>query len=136
VAGETATLGRRVGGGSETILLAGDNDVLRELTATLLRQNGFEVRTVPDGLAALREYGDRKGQIDLVILDLTLPPLTGAEAAQGLRRLDPGVRVLLISAEGNSGEAELVRPYREVDLVQAVRSALRASERRNKNLPG
>jgi signal transduction histidine kinase/CheY-like chemotaxis protein len=119
-------------GGPEAVLLADDNDMLRSLAATFLRRHGFQVLPAEDGRQALDLFRRENAQIDLVLLDLTIPRLSGLETLAQLRRVSPGVRVLL--AGGHADPAELpegvlgfvAKPYTERDLVQAVRAALDA----------
>jgi PAS domain S-box-containing protein len=120
-------------GGSERILLVDDDPMLRALGRTILEEYGYHVLLAEDGLRALEVYRREVGKIDLVILDLTMPQLSGQETLRELCRLDPGVKVVFASgyaAEVSSG-ADLGRvrgfiqkPYREQDLAAVVRAAL------------
>jgi two-component system, cell cycle sensor histidine kinase and response regulator CckA len=83
--------------GEGTILLADDEASLRALGARMLERLGFEVVTASDGREAVEIYAARRGEISVVILDLTMPYLNGAEAFATLLRMDPGVRVILAS---------------------------------------
>jgi CheY-like chemotaxis protein len=120
-------------GASETILLADDNDMLRPLAAAFLRQGGFQVLLAEDGQEAVEVFQQEQGRVDLVVLDMMMPRLSGREALAQLRRLDPGVRVVFASgyADTPQGEIEqdgvlgfIAKPYGQNDLVQAVRQAL------------
>jgi PAS domain S-box-containing protein len=119
-------------GGSETILVAEDNVMLRDLARTLLRQNGFRVLTSEDGQEAVDVYRREQGRIDLVLLDLNMPRLSGPEALVELRKLNSRVRVLLASGYSDTQPDQMGlpvqgfigKPYRERDLLAAVRAAL------------
>jgi signal transduction histidine kinase/CheY-like chemotaxis protein len=119
--------------GSETILLADDNDMIRTLAATFLRQSGFQVLLAGDGQEAVEVFRREHDRVQLVVLDMRMPRLSGREALTHLRQIDPGVRVLFASgyADTPPGEGEqagvlgfIAKPYRQHDLVQAVRQAL------------
>ena len=88
--------------GKGTILLADDEESLVALGARMLEHLGFTVLTAADGLQAVELYRERGKEIDLVLMDLTMPHMDGAKAFDGLRRLNPDVRVVL--ASGHSRE--------------------------------
>jgi PAS domain S-box-containing protein len=120
-------------GGSETILLADDNALLRKLAVDFLKPYGYELLLAEDGQQAVEVFERERGRIDLVILDLTMPRLSGREALHRLREIDPEVRVLLSSgySEGKLAQSErdevlgfVAKPYRERELVSAIRTAL------------
>jgi CheY-like chemotaxis protein len=109
--------------------------MLRKLAATLLRRNGFEVLLAEDGQEAIELYRKEREHIDLVVLDLIMPRLSGQDALRELRQIDPAIRVVFASgyADARLEESEkagvvgfISKPYRERDLIQAVRTALDA----------
>jgi PAS domain S-box-containing protein len=123
-------------GRGERILLADDNDMVRALGSTLLRQHGFRVLLAVDGQEAVEVFERERGRIDLVLLDLTMPRLSGREALIRIRRMDASVPVVVSSgysaerlteAEQAQVHGFLGKPFRERDLIQAVQAALRAS---------
>ena len=83
--------------GKGTILLVDDEESLIGLGARMLEHLGFTVLTAADGLQAVERYRERGKEIDLVLMDLTMPHMDGAEAFGELRRLNPDVRVILAS---------------------------------------
>jgi two-component system cell cycle sensor histidine kinase/response regulator CckA len=119
--------------GGETILFVDDEAVVRNLGQETLRRAGYQVLLAADGRQALALYAREQPRIDLVILDLTMPELSGRDALRQLRSLNEQVRVLFSSgytAEQLSESAEmgvvgfLSKPYRPQELVEAVRRAL------------
>jgi two-component system cell cycle sensor histidine kinase/response regulator CckA len=127
-------------GGSETVLVVDDEALLRTLGQTILRRYGYDVLLAEDGLHALEVYGRERDRIKLVLLDLTMPRLSGRDTLRRLRQLDPAVPVLLASGYGaeqvlqSEGEHVLgfvSKPYRPEDLAQAVRTALDRARERN-----
>jgi CheY-like chemotaxis protein len=119
--------------GTEVILLAEDNDMLRTLASTFLRRHGYQVIAAADGQEAVEEYQRHRGRVAAVVLDLMMPRLSGRDALRRLREIDPGVRVVFASGysdtqlseeEQTSVQGFVNKPYQERDLVHAVRAAL------------
>jgi PAS domain S-box-containing protein len=118
--------------GTETLLLADDDRVLRTLGSAVLQRHGYKVLVAADGQEAVEIYEKEGPRIDLVILDLSMPRLSGRDAHRRLRQLNPQVRVLLCSghpAEAAEAAREgalgyVSKPYRGQDLAAAVRKAL------------
>ncbi len=84
-------------GGSETILLAEDDEIVVRLAAKVLTGAGYTVLVVRDGRTAVDEFSFRKGEIDLVILDAVMPVLNGKQACDEMRDKVPGLKVLFIT---------------------------------------
>jgi PAS domain S-box-containing protein len=80
-----------------TILVVDDEPTVMEVARRILERHGCTVLTAPDGAGAVELYRRRRPEIDLVLLDMTMPGLGGVETFQELRRLEPGVRVVLSS---------------------------------------
>jgi DNA-binding NtrC family response regulator len=121
------------GGGSETILLVDDEAIIRNLGRTILQRYGYQVLLAEDGQDALDIYRRKAGQINLVILDLTMPRLSGRDTFHQLLQIDPDVRVLFSSGYSAEQMTESDRegvlgfvnkPYRPQGLAQTVRTAL------------
>jgi signal transduction histidine kinase len=119
--------------GSEVLLLAEDNDMLRTLAATFLRRHGYQVIPAADGQEAVEEFERHRDRVAAVVLDLMMPRLSGRDVLRRLRAIDPAVRVVFASgysdtqlseAEQASVQGFVNKPYRERDLVRAVRAAL------------
>ena len=122
------------GDGGECVLVVDDEDMVRDLARLVLERRGFRVLTAADGEEALRQYGAHPGEIDLVLLDYSMPGLTGLQVFEALRNLDPSVCVVFSSGyalEGNAApllaagaRAFVAKPYRPDELVQAIRRVL------------
>jgi PAS domain S-box-containing protein len=119
--------------GHETILLVDDEPLLRDLGQNILRRYGYQVLVAEDGQQALQVYQRAVRPIDLVILDLTMPRVSGRDAFRQLVQIDPQVRVLFASGYSaeHVTEAESERllgfvgkPYRPEELARTVRAAL------------
>lgn len=119
--------------GTETILLVDDEAIIRSLGQTILQRQGYEVLLAEDGRQAVELFHQNKDRIDLVILDLTMPHLSGRDALKQLRQVSPHVRVLFASGyspdqvtdfENDGINGFITKPYRPQDLAQIVRATL------------
>jgi two-component system, cell cycle sensor histidine kinase and response regulator CckA len=107
--------------------------MIRKIGSAILHRYGYQVLLADDGQQAVEVYGERRDRIDLVILDLMMPRLSGRDAFRQILAINPAVRVLFSSgyAGGHLTEADEERalgfvnkPYRPEDLARAVRTAL------------
>ncbi len=121
-------------GGTETILVAEDQEALRELVVEMLSDAGYTVLAASDGGSALERARRHDGPLDLVVTDVVMPCAGGPELAERLRALRPGLRVLytsgytadVIERSGLGGEEVplLGKPFTRAELLDAVRGAL------------
>jgi PAS domain S-box-containing protein len=129
---EFASAGKRVG--RECILVVDDEAQVRSLARAILTREGFQVLLAADGEEALALYRARGSSIDLVLLDYTMPNLTGLQVMQQLREFAPDARVVLSSGYALEneisqflefgGKAFIPKPYRPRDLIQTIRRIL------------
>lgn len=121
--------------GSETVLLVEDEQAVREVATTVLRNQGYTVLEAADGVEALalvREKSDLR--IDLLFADVIMPQMSGKELADRLREARPGIKVLYTSGyagdtidrlELQDGKAEFIeKPFTPVELARKVREVL------------
>jgi len=92
ISGETQTRG-----GTETILVAEDDDKLRQLSEIVLIQNGYTVISAQDGEDAVNKFIDHKDEIQLVIIDMIMPKKSGKEAYYEIKAVRPDIKVLFSS---------------------------------------
>jgi len=121
-------------GGTETILFAEDEQIVRDLVEGFLREAGYEVLCAADGEEALEIFSNRADAVDLVILDVVMPKLGGHDSFKRLVELRPGVKVLFISGYSqDSMHMEFVKqdqvrfvqkPFRRSELLSSVRELL------------
>jgi len=83
--------------GSETILLAEDDDALRSLGARVLGAFGYRVLVARTGAEALRIVANHEGPIDLVATDVVMPEMSGSQLVAEVLKARPGIRVLFMS---------------------------------------
>jgi len=84
-------------GGSETIILAEDDQVVRELTKTVLEGFGYNVIEASDGEDAVKNFIQDKDIIQLLILDVVMPKKSGKEAYEEIRKIRPDIKALFTS---------------------------------------
>jgi PAS domain S-box-containing protein len=123
-------------GGSETILLVDDEELVRDLGTRILRRAGYTVLTATNGVEALELYSLQPGTISLVILDLIMPEMGGKQCLEELLNIDPSVKVLVASGYAQTGPARAAtqagakgfvsKPYDIRELLKTVRDVLDA----------
>lgn len=83
--------------GSGTILVIDDEEVVRQTLSMMLEFLGFQVLLAADGEAGIATYEANRETIRVVILDMTMPGMSGDEVFRQLQAIDPAVKVLLFS---------------------------------------
>lgn len=123
--------------GSETVLLAEDEEGVRTLVGEILSRRGYRVIPARDGLEALALARRFEGEISLLITDVVMPGMDGKELARALEALRPSTRVLFISGfvkENPEGLDEtltsrfLAKPFSAAALLQAVADLLASGD--------
>jgi PAS domain S-box-containing protein len=84
-------------GGSETILVAEDDDKLRELAKIVLKQHGYHVILAENGEDAVTQFIAHKDEIQLVLLDMIMPKKSGKEAYDEIKKIKPGIKTIFSS---------------------------------------
>ncbi len=121
-------------GVTATILIVDDEEMVRTILADLLVSGGYHVVTAANGDSALRVFRRDPEAVDLVLMDMTMPKMNGLDAFLEMKKLRPGVRVMILSghsAEGTANELRrhgirgvLQKPITARSLLEAVSSAL------------
>jgi PAS domain S-box-containing protein len=121
-------------GGSETILLVDDEELIRELGAKILKRAGYKVMTASDGMQALETYSHSKESIALVLLDLMMPRMGGKQCLDILLRFDSNIKVVIASGFSSGSEikdslergakAFVRKPYDGYEILQIIRKVL------------
>ena len=81
----------------KTVLIVDDEDDVREVTSEILQLSGLQTLTAANGMAALRLYAQHREQIDLVLLDLSMPGMTGEQVVKALWEIKPSLPIVLLS---------------------------------------
>ena len=93
--------------GKRTILLAEDEEMVRELAIEIFQEAGYTVLDAPDGAAALAICDRHEGCIDLLVTDLVMPGMNGIELARRVCRSRPGIPVLFMSGYSEDARERL-----------------------------
>ncbi|TAH38211.1 MAG: hybrid sensor histidine kinase/response regulator [Planctomycetota bacterium] len=126
-------------GRGELILVADDEEKLLHLAADILRRAGYRVLTAADGREAVAVFRRVGSEIQLVVLDLTMPGVSGGDVFLEIQRLAPDTRILVSSGYTEQSASHLFasrgfagfvqKPYNAEELVRAVGLALPAAAR-------
>ncbi len=121
-------------GGSESILLVDDEEMILSIAGDILQQYGYSFRTARSGEEAIELYRQSMDDIDLIIMDLGMAGMGGKKCLAQLLDINPRVKVIIASGYGSydiisdpaqfGAAAFLSKPYRLDMLVTTVRSVL------------
>jgi len=130
----------------ETILFVDDEEVVRLTACRMLRRQGFEVLVAADGQEGLETFQEFADKIDLVIFDMHMPKLAGAEFYYRLREINPQVKTIAASGYSESValgtvdssglNAFVQKPFSFKDLIRIVRDVLDNKLVSRKSEPG
>lgn len=123
-----------VRGGTETILLAEDDKMVREITKEILQEFGYTVLTANNGVEAVEIFSGQSASIDLLLFDLIMPRMSGKEAFDEIRKIRPGIKVIFSSGYAPEivrqkvslavGASLITKPAAPNELLQVVRKVL------------
>lgn len=88
---------RPFAGGTETVLLAENEGVVRKTSKDILEDAGYKVIEAVDGDDALRKFLEHKDKIQVVILDVIMPRKSGKEVSEKIREIEPDMKILFTS---------------------------------------
>ncbi len=113
------------------VLVADDEETVRDVAKMMLESIGYEVMTVSNGREAVNMFNDFRGRFTAVLLDITMPELGGVEAYHEIRKIDANIPIVLSSGYNKQEEVEhvpdshppvfLKKPYR----IESIRSVFR-----------
>jgi PAS domain S-box-containing protein len=128
---------QEVVGGTERILLVDDEPFLVDLMGRSLRLLGYQVESFTDSAAALAWLKEHDGDIDLVITDMTMPGITGAQLAEAVLARNPAMPIILCTGYSEEMDAQKARelgisrfvakPVDNRELALTIREVLEAS---------
>jgi PAS domain S-box-containing protein len=121
-------------GGTETLLVVEDEEMLMMTLQMLLVEKGYKVLSAEDGLTAVNIYKERRNEIALVLTDLGLPKMTGMEECAQIKKLNPSARVIIATGYLDSGMKSeflktgiqhfLFKPYDLKKVLKEIREVL------------
>lgn len=120
-----------------TILIADDEELLRQVSSRILQRAGYQVWLACDGKEAVDRVSESGNEIDLAILDVMMPNMTGREACNRIAKINPNLPMLFCTghdpAVSHNGEIPagypvVQKPFAAEDLLASVRDILRHNE--------
>ncbi|RDH86034.1 MAG: hypothetical protein DIZ80_00760 [endosymbiont of Galathealinum brachiosum] len=115
--------------GTETILIVDDESELRSLASDILSMNGYQVLSAESGKTALQIL--QKESVDLMLTDVIMPEMDGYELSDKVKRLYPGIQILVTSGFNDENQSsrvhtdqQLAKPYKVDVLLAKVRQLL------------
>jgi two-component system cell cycle sensor histidine kinase/response regulator CckA len=91
--------------GKETVLLVDDEDMIIDVAQRMLNKLGYKVFTARDGKEAVDIFRKYKDEIDVIVLDMIMPKMSGGEAFDRIKEIKPEIKVLLSSGYSINGQA-------------------------------
>ncbi|HLK68669.1 MAG TPA: response regulator [Bryobacteraceae bacterium] len=120
----------------QTILVVDDQTPVRQLISRMLTRSGFHTIEAGNGAQALAQFEDEHCSIDLAIIDMIMPRMSGLDVAAELSRQHPEVKILYLSPNSASIASDCIRrrapqhlllkPFTERSLVDRVQGLLAA----------
>ncbi len=121
-------------GGTETILVVEDEEMLQELVKTMLKMGGYRVLTANDGEEGIEMYRKHKDEISIVLTDLGLPKLGGFEAFLKMKEINSNIKAVIASGYFDPDQkVEMLKadikdfvqkPYRPNEVLKILREVL------------
>ncbi len=113
------------------VLIVDDAAFMRLSIRTMLERNGFEIiGEAENGVEGVKKYKELNP--DIVIMDITMPKMTGVDALKVIKSYDSNAKVVMLSAMGqesmvkdavlNGAKSFIVKPFKEEHIVKVLRS--------------
>jgi two-component system cell cycle sensor histidine kinase/response regulator CckA len=128
--------GQEIPGGGETVLLVDDEGSLRDLEEQLLSSHGYQVLAAETGEEGLATYKEKMSEIDLIVLDISMPGMGGHKCFQELIKINRQVKVIIASGYSRKGQLKdtlasgaagfIPKPFGRKEFLKTVRDALDA----------
>jgi len=130
-------------GGTETVLIAEDDELIRKLVKEVLEEYGYKIIEAVDGEEAVNKFIDNKDHVDVAVLDMIMPKMSGEEAYEIIRKIKPDMKALFASGYpqdfikrrgiGDAGKEELnyvIKPIAPSGLLKKLRELLDKDKKR------
>jgi CheY-like chemotaxis protein len=114
--------------------VADDEKAVRNVAAMILEHQGFQVVVAEDGKRAVERFREHAGEIQAVLLDVTMPEMSGREVLGEIRRIQPGAKVMFSSGYteqevptellADEHTAFIQKPYRAAVLTEKLEALL------------
>ncbi|OGR02857.1 MAG: hypothetical protein A2520_01815 [Deltaproteobacteria bacterium RIFOXYD12_FULL_53_23] len=120
--------------GTETILLADDDEALRNIAITTLNRFGYTVIEAVDGEEAVRKFTENQADIQLLLFDIIMPKMNGQEAYEAISKIQPGIKTIFMSGyvpdiiraqvDLEKSATLLTKPLAPAELLRKIREVL------------
>jgi CheY-like chemotaxis protein len=116
-----------------TILLSDDEEMVLEIGIRMLNRLGFNVIAAENGRKAIEIFQENKDSIDIVILDIVMPDIGGAEVVDAIKGIDPNAKIMLSSGYGRDGKTNEIlqncdgfiqKPFSMKELSAAIQALM------------
>ncbi len=120
-------------GQEELVMIAEDEDSIREVTASILKEYGYNVLTANDGADAVALYAQNKDKIKVVLMDMMMPVMDGHVSIRAIRKINPQVKIIAVSGLAEKDklkdvvettDAFLPKPYTAERLLKTIHEVL------------
>jgi len=124
-------------GHEELVLVAEDEDSVREVTISTLEKYGYSVLTANDGADAVAEYAQNNDKIKVILMDMMMPVMDGEASIRTIRKINPEVKIIAVSglAEkdklknvADNTNAFLPKPYTAEKLLKTIYEVINANK--------
>ncbi len=122
-------------GNGEWILVAEDEESIRDITFSTLEMNGYKVLTANDGVEAVALYAENRDKIKVILMDMMMPVMDGQACIRAIRKINPQVKIIAVSGLAEKDRlakvadytnAFLPKPYTSEKLLKTIYEVLRA----------
>ena len=120
--------------GDEKILIVDDEPAIVELAAKILSNLGYKITAVTSSVEALQKFQESPGYFDLLITDMTMPHMTGAELSKNILKVQPDIKIIMCTGFSdliNENRAKaigiynyIMKPFTKKGLAEVIRNAL------------
>ncbi|MCZ7384795.1 MAG: PAS domain S-box protein [Candidatus Methanoperedens sp.] len=121
-------------GQGELVLVAEDEDSIREVTVSTLEKYGYYVLAASDGADAVALYAQNKDKIKVILMDMMMPVMDGHASIRAIRKINPGVKIIAVSGLAEKDKlakiadtrvrAFLSKPYTAERLLKTIREVI------------
>ncbi|RPJ05045.1 MAG: response regulator, partial [Spirochaetaceae bacterium] len=120
--------------GAGRILVVDDEEIVCQVISKMLNSQGYSITVAHNGEEAIEKYNAEKEMIDLVLIDMVMPKMSGRDCFRAMRMMNPDVKAVLITGylpEGNAFEAitegmrdVLFKPFSRGKLTEVINAVL------------
>jgi two-component system, cell cycle sensor histidine kinase and response regulator CckA len=103
---------------SETILVVDDEDYIRHITVSMLERSGYSTMVAVDGEDAVRVFKENSESIDAILLDLSMPRMSGFEVFEIVREINPFINIVIVSGFSEQESSNVFSGQNRVSFLQ------------------